>query len=102
MLVAVEGGTTVAVTVPNFTVFRLDVVLNPVPLMVIVLPLMPDAGERLLIPITVKGFALLSTPLAWTTTFPVEEPVGTVAFMLPAAQVTIEAVTPLNLTEPLP
>jgi hypothetical protein len=64
MLVAVAGGTTVAATVPNFTVLRLGVVLNPAPLIVIVLPLMPEVGERLLIPKTVNGLVLLSTPLA--------------------------------------
>jgi len=52
----------------------------------------------------VNGVALLSTPLAWTTTLPVVAPVGTLAWMLVLVQllVTIVAVTPLNLTVLVP
>jgi len=53
---------------------------------------------------TVKGFPVLSTPLACTITFPVVAAAGTVVLMLVALQfpeVTV-ALTPLNLTVLLP
>ncbi len=52
--------------------------------------------------ITVKLDPLLATPLAFTTTFPVVAPLGTVVVMLVALQVPTVAVVPLNVTEPLP
>jgi hypothetical protein len=51
---------------------------------------------------TVKLTALLFTPLADTTTFPVVAPAGTVAVMLVALQFVTLAAIPLNVTIPLP
>jgi hypothetical protein len=52
--------------------------------------------------VTVKGFPLLSTPLAWTTTFPVVAPEGTGALMEVALHEVGVAAVPLNLTVLLP
>src|SRR5713101_3860214 len=51
---------------------------------------------------TVKAQPLLVTPLAFTTTFPVVAPLGTVTPTLDAPQVVTVAVVPLNVTVPLP
>jgi hypothetical protein len=68
-------------------------------------PTTPDETLRPLmlgLPSTVKLLALLFTPLAKTTTFPVVAPAGTVATMLLAPQLLTAAAVPLNLTVPLP
>lgn len=51
---------------------------------------------------TVNDFPLLFTPLAWTTTFPVVAPEGTIATMEVALQLLTEASVPLNTTVLLP
>ena len=51
---------------------------------------------------TVKLEPLLFTPLAYTTTFPVVAPLGTVTVMLAALQLVTVAAVPLNFTVPLP
>lgn len=51
-----------------------------VPVIVTDAPTAPEPGERFVIVgagVTVKALPLLSTPLAWTTIFPVVAPVGT-------------------------
>lgn len=66
---------------------------------------MPDVIERLVIVgvgRTEKEDPLLLTPLAFTITFPVVAPDGTVTVMLVAVQELTEAVVPLKVTEPLP
>jgi len=50
----------------------------------------------------VKFTPFVFTPLAFTTTFPVVAPDGTVTPILPAAHDVTVAVVPLNLTVPLP
>ncbi len=68
-------------------------------------PTAPDVGVRLAMlgaATTVKLFPFVFTPLAFTTTFPVVAPEGTVATMLLALQLVTVAVVPLNLTVPLP
>jgi len=51
---------------------------------------------------TVKLDPLLATPLAFTTTFPLLAPLGTVTPMLVPLQLLTVAVVPLNVTKPLP
>jgi hypothetical protein len=51
---------------------------------------------------TVKLLPLVLTPLAFTTTFPVVAPIGTVTVMLVAVHGFAVAVVPLNLTVPVP
>ena len=51
---------------------------------------------------TVKDTPLLLTPLAYTTTFPVVAPLGTVTLIDVALQLVTEAVVPLNFTVPFP
>ncbi len=66
-------------------------------------PTAPAVGERLvMLGATVKAQLLLATPLAFTTTFPVVAPLGTVTPMLDAPQLVTVAVVPLNVTVPLP
>src|SRR6266566_1440482 len=66
-------------------------------------PTAPVVGERLvMLGATVKAQPLLVTPLAFTTTFPVVAPLGTVTPTLDAPQVVTVAVVPLNVTVPLP
>jgi hypothetical protein len=68
-------------------------------------PTAPDVGERLVMlgaATTVKLFPALSTPLAWTTTFPVVAPEGTTAKILLALQLITVAVVPLNLIVLIP
>jgi hypothetical protein len=50
----------------------------------------------------VNDTPLLLTPLAYTTTFPVVAPLGTVTLIDVALQLVIEAVVPLNFTVPVP
>ncbi len=73
--------------------------------MVTAAPTAPEVGDRLVMlgaGTTVKLTPLLFTPLAKTTTVPVEVPLGTVTAMLVALQLVMVARTPLNLTVPLP
>jgi hypothetical protein len=77
-----------------------------VPAMVTDAPTAPDVGDRLAMlgaTTTVNEEPLLFTPLAFTTTFPVVAPVGTVATIDVAVQLPIEvAVVPLNATVLVP
>jgi hypothetical protein len=76
---------------------------NVVPVMVTDAPTAPDVIDRLVIAgATVKFTPLLATPLAFTTTFPVVAPLGTVTPMLDAPHDVTVAVVPLNVTVPLP
>ena len=52
--------------------------------------------------VTVKLTPLLDVPETFTTTLPVDAPLGTVAVMLDAPQLVVVAVVPLNLTVLLP
>jgi hypothetical protein len=76
------------------------------PVIVTEVPAAPVVGDRLVMlgaGTTVNVEPLLSTPLAWTTTFPVVAPVGTVALIVVAFQLVIVfAVVPLNFTVPEP
>jgi hypothetical protein len=69
-------------------------------------PTAPVVGERLVMlgaATTVNDTLLLFTPLAFTTTEPFVDPVGTVATIDVALQLAIVvAVVPLNATEPDP
>lgn len=76
-----------------------------VPVKVSNVPTPPELEERLVIfgvGSTVKGSPLLLTPLALTTTFPLEAPVGTAVTILVAFQLVIVAAVPLNETDPPP
>jgi len=77
---------------------------NPVPAIVTLAPIAPELGDRLeMLGTTVKATPLLFTPLAFTTTFPVVAPAGTVATIDVAFQLPIVvASVPLNATVPLP
>lgn len=96
----------VAETPLNVTVLVPCVAPKFAPVIVTDVPAGPDAGVRVLIvgvgTKTVKLTPLLLTPLAFTTTFPVLAPDGTVVEMLPVAQLVTEAVVPLKVTLPLP
>jgi hypothetical protein len=52
--------------------------------------------------VTVKLLPVLATPLAFTTTFPVVAPLGTVTPMVVAFQLVMGAPIPLNVTVPVP
>jgi len=68
-------------------------------------PTASEVGDKLLIlgaATTLKLRPLLFTPLAFTTTFPVVAPVGTVAAILLALQLVTVAVVPLNFTVLVP
>lgn len=102
MLVALQVPT-VAVVPLNVTVLVPCVAPNVVPVIVTAVPTAPDGTDRLVIAgATVKFTPLLATPLAFTTTFPVVAPFGTVTAILDAPQVVTEAVVPLNVTVPVP
>ena len=74
-----------------------------VPVIVTAAPTAPDVIDSAVIAgTTVKFTPLLATPLAFTTTFPVVAPLGTVVVILVALQVPTVAAVPLNVTEPLP
>jgi hypothetical protein len=95
----------VAVVPLNLTVLLPWVVPKFVPVIVIEVPTVPEAGERLVMlgaGTTVKALPLLATPDTVTTTFPVVAPAGTVATMLVAPQLVAVAVVPLNLTVLVP
>src|SRR6266849_4028349 len=73
--------------------------------MVTAAPTAPVVIDRLVmlgVATTVKLELLLATPLAFTTTFPVVAPLGTVTPMLVALQLLTVAVVPLKVTELLP
>ena len=68
-------------------------------------PTAPEVTDRLEIlgvGSTVNAIPFVLTPLAFTTTFPVVAPEGTVTAILVALQLVTVAVVPLNLTVPLP
>lgn len=68
-------------------------------------PTGPELTLRLLMDgggVTVKLTPVLSTPLAWTTTLPVDAPLGTVTVIELALQLVGVAVVPLNLTVLVP
>ena len=77
-----------------------------VPVMVTDAPTGPEVGDRLDMlgaVTTVNATPLLFTPLAFTTTFPVVAPVGTVATIEVALQLPIiVTAVPLKLREPVP
>ena len=96
----------VAETPLNVTVLVPCVERKFAPVIVTDVPTAPEVGVRVLMigagKKTVKFTPLLATPLAFTMTFPVVAPDGTVAEILPAAQLVTEAVAPLKVTLPLP
>src|SRR5271157_781453 len=95
----------VAVVVLNFTVLVPWVVPKFVPVIVTDAPTAPVVGDRLVMlgaGTTVNDDPLLFTPLAFTTTFPVLAPVGTVATIDVVLQLVIEVAlilfhTPMSL-----
>jgi hypothetical protein len=92
---------TVAVVPLNVTV---PGVARFVPVIVTAAPTGPDGIERVEMlgaGTTVKLTPTLATPLAFTTTFPVVAPPGTVTAILVALQLVTLAVVPLNLTAPV-
>jgi hypothetical protein len=95
---------TEAVVPLNVTVLVPCVEPNVVPVIVTAAPTAPVVIDKLVIAgVTVKLIPLLTTPLAFTTTFPVVvAPFGTVTAILEAPQVVMAAVVPLNVTEPVP
>jgi len=103
MLVALQFVNTVAAPLPNVTVLVPWLDPNPLPAMITLLPAAPDVGDKLVMLTMVKFTPLVSTPLAWTTTFPVVAPVGTVTLMLVALQrLNVVAAVPLNFTVLVP
>jgi hypothetical protein len=95
----------VAVVPLNVTVLAPCVAPKLVPVMVTAAPTTPLVGDRLEMlgaGATVKLTPLLLTPCTRTTTLPVVAPVGTVATMLVADHVVVDAVVPLNVTVLLP
>lgn len=96
---------TVALVPLNLTVLLPCVAPKLEPATVTAAPTAPVVGVRVEIvgvPRTVKLRPFVFTPLAFTMTFPVVAPVGTLATMLVALQLVIVAVVPLNFTFPLP
>jgi hypothetical protein len=76
-----------------------------VPVIVTDVPARADEGDKLVIvgvARTVKEEPLVSTPLAWTTTFPVVAPLGTGTAMLVALQLVGVDAVPLNCTVLVP
>jgi hypothetical protein len=65
-------------------------------------PALGDTLEMLGAASTVNATPLLFTPLAFTTTFPVVAPVGTVTTIDAALQLPMAATVPLKLTDPVP
>jgi uncharacterized protein YjeT (DUF2065 family) len=76
------------------------------PLMVIEVPIAPEAGFRLVMlgggGVTVKLMPLLATPFTVTKTLPVVAPVGTGTAMLVALQLVGVPAVPLNMTVLVP
>ncbi len=103
--VALQLAIVVAIVVLNFTVLLPCVPPKFVPVIVTDAPTAPDVGERLVmlgVASTVKGWPLLSTPLACTTTFPVLAPEGTGTAIDVALQLVGVADVPLNFTVLVP
>jgi hypothetical protein len=97
--VGVQVLNTLAAPAPNFTVLPAELLPNPLPLMVTVLPTAPDVMERLVMLTTVKLTPLPATPPTVTTTLPVVAPEGTVTLMLVVVHTdAAAAATPLNFT----
>jgi len=93
----------VAVVPLNFTVLAPCVAPKFVPVIVTEVPTGPDVVDKLVIVgVIVKMEPLLSTPLAWTTTFPVVAPVGTGITIDVALQVPPGAKVPLKETVLVP
>jgi hypothetical protein len=95
----------VAVVPLNLSVLVPCVAPKAVPAIVTEAPTASDEGVSVVmlgVASTVKLTALLSTPLAWTTTVPVAAPAGTAATILVALHVVMVAVVPLNLTVLVP
>jgi hypothetical protein len=96
----------VAVVPLNVTVLVPCVEPKFVPVIVTDAPTSPVVGDKLVMlgaATTVKLTPLLFTPLAFTTTFPVVAPVGTIATIDVALQlVIVVAVVVLNDMEPVP
>jgi len=95
----------VAVVPLNATVALPCVAPKFVPVIVTAAPTAPDGIERVEMlgaGTTVKLTPLLATPLAFTTTFPVVAPLGTVTAILVALQLVTLAVVPLNFTVAVP
>jgi hypothetical protein len=98
--VALQLGIVVAGVPLNATVLEPWVEPKFEPVIVTDVPIAPDVGDKLaMLGRTVKLEPLLFTPLAFTTTFPVVAPVGTVATIDVALQLPIVvAAVPLNFT----
>jgi hypothetical protein len=92
--------TTVVAGVPlNVTLFPVAVEPKPVPAIVTVVPVEPEAGERLeMFGTTVNAKLLLTTPFTVTTTLPVDAVAGRGTVMEPLAHVLGVAVAPLKVT----
>jgi hypothetical protein len=78
---------------------------KPVPVIATSDPTTPDVGDSpvmLNVSITVKLIALLETPFAFTSTFPVVAPKGTGTAILVAFQLVGVAIVPLNVTVLVP
>ena len=104
--VALQLVIVVAVVVLNFTVLVPWVEPKFAPVIVTDAPIAPVGGERLVMlgaVTTVNDTLLLFTPLAFTTTFPVVAPVGTVTTIDVALQlVIVVAAVVLNFTVLVP
>ncbi len=104
MLVALQFVAVAAVPL-NVTVLFPCVGPKFMPVIVTGAPTAPDVTDKLVmlgVESTVKFTPFVFTPLAFTTTFPVVAPVGTVTAMLVALHVPTVAVVPLNVTVLLP
>jgi hypothetical protein len=83
----------------NVTVLVPWVAPKFVPVIVTAVPTGPDVGDRLvMIGVTVNNTPLLGAPLAVTTTFPVDAPVGTGTTILVALQLVGVPGVPLKVT----
>jgi hypothetical protein len=92
----------VAVAPLNVTVFPAAVDPNPEPLMVTVVPVTPEVGDKpVIVGTTVNFTPLLCPPLTVTITFPVVAADGTVVVMAVPVQVVGVARTPLNVNTPV-
>lgn len=110
-VVAEEGmGATIEVVVQivgdagvplNVSVFVPCVVPKFVPVMVMVVPDIPEVGDKLLIAgegKTVNGVPVLARPLTVTITFPLVAPAGTATVMVLPLQLRGAVTVPLNVT----
>ena len=88
MLVAAQVEAVPAKATPKVTVLAPWLVPKPVPVMVIGIPVAPEAGFRLVMfGVTAKLKPLLASPPTVTTTLPVRAAAGTSTVMLVAVQV---------------